>query len=191
MNSQLSELGLSWTQCAWINSVSALVSMAGPLCLGPLAHKLSGYKQGLVASLLLAFISCTALLFVPSVISSEHTPKMYFDCSEGVFRVEQCPNWNGQCHIYPKRPATNFSSFELVTCSYVCPDDKTPVNSSWYPINVCFHNTNEHISNLCLGRFSFVCFVLSVNHKSLFLCFIFRCTTRENHISRCIIKSRS
>lgn len=150
LNSQLSELGLSWTQCAWINSVSALVSMAGPLCLGPLAHKLSGYKQGLVASLLLAFISCTALLFVPSVISSEHTPKMYFDCSEGVFRVEQCPNWNGQCHIYPKRPATNFSSFELVTCSYVCPDDKTPVNSSWYPINVCFHNTNEHISNLCL-----------------------------------------
>ena len=153
LNSHLSELGLSWSQCAWINSVSGLVSMAGPLCLGPLAHKLSGYKQTLVCTFVLAFFACTSLLFVPNVVSSEHTPKMYFDCSEGVFRIEQCPNWNGQCHTYPKKPATNFSSFELVTCSYVCADERTSVNSSMYPVNVCFHNNdnNNDPSNLCLG----------------------------------------
>lgn len=153
LNSHLAELGLSWAQCAWINSVSALVSMVGPLCLGPIAHKLSGYKQTLVLALLLAFGASTGLLFVPSVISSEHTPKMYFDCTEDVFRIEQCPNWEGQCHTYPKRPATNFSSFELVTCSYVCSDDRTAVNSTLYPINVCFNNNdnnNNDPSNLCL-----------------------------------------
>lgn len=128
--------------------------MVGPLCLGPVAHKLSSYKQILVLALLLAFAASTGLLFVPSVVSSEHTPKMYFDCTEDVFRIEQCPNWEGQCHTYPKRPATNFSSFELVTCSYVCADEKTVVNSSVYPINVCFHNNdnnNNDLSNLCLG----------------------------------------
>lgn len=154
LNIHLADLGLSWAQCAWINSVSALVSMVGPLCLGPVAHKLSGYKQILVLALLLAFGASIGLLFVPNVVSSEHTPKMYFDCSEDVFRIEQCPNWGGQCHTYPKRPATNFSSFELVTCSYVCADEKTVVNSSAYPINVCFHNNdnnNNDPSNLCLG----------------------------------------
>lgn len=133
--------------------MSALVSMMGPLCLGPLAHKLSGYKQTLVLTLFLSFFAATSLLFIPRVISSEHTPKMYFDCSEGVFRIEQCPDWEGQCHTYPQRPATNFSSFELVTCSYVCNDEKTPVNTSWYPVNVCFHNSNDPAS-LCLGEHS-------------------------------------
>ncbi|XP_075678896.1 uncharacterized protein LOC113790970 [Dermatophagoides pteronyssinus] len=150
LNVHLSELGLSWSQCAWINCMSALLSMIGPLCFGPLAHKLSGYKQTLILTMILAFLSVTALLFIPKVISNEHTPKMYFDCNENVLRIEQCSNWNGQCHTYPKRPATNFSSFEIVTCSYVCNDDgRHKINSSWYPVNVCFHDSNDPVS-LCL-----------------------------------------
>ena len=135
--------------------------MLGPLSLGPLAHKLSGYKQTLIVALLIAFMSGTALLFVPGVISTEHNPKMYFDCSEGVFRIEQCPNWNGECHIHPKRLAINFSSFELVTCSHMC-DKPQQVNSTWYPINVCFHSENEESGSLCIGKFF-------LNHIALFL----------------------
>ncbi|OTF74730.1 hypothetical protein BLA29_000678 [Euroglyphus maynei] len=129
--------------------MSALLSMLGPICFGPLAHKLSGYKQTLILTMIIAFLSVTALLFIPKVISNEHTPKMYYDCNEGVLRIEQCPNWNGQCHTYPQRPATNYSSFEIVTCSYVCNNDKITINSSWYPVNVCFHDSNDPVS-LCL-----------------------------------------
>ncbi|KAF7494726.1 hypothetical protein SSS_05652 [Sarcoptes scabiei] len=149
LNIHLIELGLTWSECTWINLLSGLISMLGPLVLGPLAHKLSGYKQTLVLTLVLAFLSVTALLFIPGVISTEHIPKIYFDCNEGVLRIEQCPNWSGECQTYPQRSMANFSSFEIVTCSYHCVDDKTAINSSWYPISVCFHNNNDPVS-LCL-----------------------------------------
>lgn len=175
LNNHLNELGLNWTYCTWINSICALLSMLGPLCIGPIAHKLSGYKQTLILCLVLAFCACTALLFVPVVVSTEHMPKMYFDCTKGVFQIEQCPNWEGHCDTYPKRPATNFSSFELVTCSYVCPKERTVLNSSWYPVNVCFNNNNDPAS-LCLGECCF-CGDKFLNLMSRFL----RCSGKKNN----------
>lgn len=134
--------------------------MLGPLTLGPIAHKLSGYKPALLMALMLAFFSASAILFIPSVISSKHQPKMYFDCAEGVFRVEQCANWEGHCDTFPKpKPAINFSSFELVTCSYLCADEKASFNSTWYPVNVCFSNNNDP-TNLCIGMIIFTIFTI-------------------------------
>ena len=131
------EIGISKVQSAWITSIVALVSMVGPLCLGPIAYKYNKYKAVLVFCLLFSFVSYTALLFVPKVIVTERQPKIYYDCTEKVLRIEQCPNWEGQCHTYPKRPATNFSNFELVTCNYECPYIGNQ-NASWFPIYVCF-----------------------------------------------------
>ncbi|CAG2181289.1 unnamed protein product, partial [Oppiella nova] len=102
----------------------------------------------LVFCLLLSFIAYTGLLFVPKVIITERQPKIYFDCSQSILRIEQCPNWEGQCHTFAKRPATNFSNFQLTSCAYECPYSGT-YNASWYPIHVCFRSTNDE-GNMCL-----------------------------------------
>jgi hypothetical protein len=143
------EIGITKIQSAWITSIVSLISMIGPLCLGPIAYKYNKYKTLLVLCLLISFLSYTALLLVPKVIITERQPKIYFDCTQSILRIERCPNWEGQCHTYPKRPATNFSNFQLTTCTYECPFTVN-FNSSWYPIHVCFRGNNEE-GNMCLG----------------------------------------
>ena len=143
------EIGITKLQSAWITSIVALISMIGPLCLGPIAYKYNKYKVILVFCLLLSFMSYTALLFVPKVIITERQPKVYFDCTENVLRMERCPNWEGQCHTYPKRGATNWTNLQFTSCTYECPFTGT-YNSSWYPITICLRSSNEE-GSLCLG----------------------------------------
>ncbi|XP_054162371.1 uncharacterized protein LOC128960324 [Oppia nitens] len=148
LSAHMREIGITKVQSAWITSIVALISMIGPLCLGPIAYKYNKYKSILVFCLLLSFISYTGLLFVPKVIITERQPKIYYDCTQSILRIEQCPNWEGQCHTYPKRPATNFSNFQFTSCSYECPFSGS-YNSSWNPINVCFMGTPND-GSLCL-----------------------------------------
>ena len=143
------EIGITKIQSAWITSIVALISMIGPLCLGPIAYKCNKYKVILVFCLLLSFIAYTALLFVPKVILTERQPKIFFDCTQSILHIERCPNWEGQCHIYPKRPATNFSNFLFTGCTYECPFSMNR-NSSWYPIHVCFRSIGAESDN-CKG----------------------------------------
>ncbi|CAG2106468.1 unnamed protein product [Medioppia subpectinata] len=142
LSSHMREIGITKIQSAWITSIVALISMIGPLCLGPIAYKYNKYKTILVLCLLISFTAYTALLFVPKVIITERQPKIYFDCSDNILRIEQCPNWEGQCHTYAKRPATNFSNFQLTGCTYECPYSGT-VASPGTPITACFQSTNE------------------------------------------------
>lgn len=151
LSSHMREIGITKQQSAWITAIVSLISMVGPLCLGPIAYKYNRYKSTLVFALLLSFAAYTGLLFVPRVIRMERQPKIYFDCTSSVLRIEQCPNWEGQCHTYPKRPATNFSNFQLTSCTFECPQIGS-LNMSWYPVHVCFTGSANEEGNLCLSK---------------------------------------
>ncbi|RWS05358.1 hypothetical protein B4U79_17677 [Dinothrombium tinctorium] len=144
------DIGITTMESAWINTIAALVSILGPLIAGPVAYKCNKFRTLIILCLVVACVFYTSLLFVPRVIRTPRYPQIYFDCTNNQLKIEQCPDWGGQCHIHPQRPSVgNFTNFTLAKCKHVCSENLT-IDSPQYPIHVCFISSSE--GNLCLSE---------------------------------------
>lgn len=140
----MKEIGLTSYESAYLNAITPLCGLVAAPVSGVVAHLYNKYQTLLVITLIASAISHTSLLFIPRVIRHPRHPSIVFDCSNSQLKIEHCPDWPlGSCATKPKAPSIgNFSNFSLTKCSYVCPPTVT-LNSSWYPLNVCFTSASE------------------------------------------------
>lgn len=134
-------------ESARLNSYAALASILGPILFGPIAWRFNKYQTMIVIALVGAILSYTSLLLIPPVVRTPRHPNIVFDCSNNMLRMERCNHWENSCQVPQKAAKGNFTNFTLTKCKYVCPSIGT-MNSSWYPLHVCFISGSE--GNLCL-----------------------------------------
>ncbi|RWS31123.1 hypothetical protein B4U80_05127, partial [Leptotrombidium deliense] len=95
----IQEIGITAKESAWINTISAVVSIFGPLIAVPVAYKYNKFRALIVLTLVFSGVFYTSLLFVPKVIRTPRLPQMVFDCTNSQLQIEQCPDWEGLAKV--------------------------------------------------------------------------------------------
>lgn len=144
LSSHMKEIGLTSYESAYLNAITPICGLIATPVSGVVAHVYNKYQTLLIITLIASAISHTSLLFIPRVIRHPRHPSIIFDCSNSQLRIEHCPDWpSGSCATKPKAPSIgNFTNFSLTKCTYVCPAT-VALNSSWYPLSVCFTSASE------------------------------------------------
>lgn len=120
-------IGLNYEESRIISIVAPLVSIIGPLVVGPLADKLAGKKGSTgkylrvigAICMLLSVVMYLLLLAVPTLSRSEtHEPKVSFACDSdgGIIFQERCTE-EKSCYHWKKE---KMGSLILTNCSYTC-----------------------------------------------------------------------
>lgn len=140
LNVQARDLGLNTEESFAVNGIAGLVSVLFAILVGWTAHKCSRYKTCTIVVLVISACAYTSLLVVPRCSRSPRSPLMDFDCGEA-FRMERCANW-AKCSDAVASAASNFTTFSLSGCRYVCRGQKgrRPPPDAAYPLHVCFRS---------------------------------------------------
>lgn len=133
-------LGFQLPEITVINTVSAFLSLLGPVLGGTLAERKAKYKTVTVTCMLLAALSYTALTFIPRFEKRHYRPLVDFSCDSGI-RIERCVSWDSCRDALDS--FDNISSVQLSGCSYQCPMS-SPINAS-VPLHICFYGEDGNV----------------------------------------------